>query len=407
MTADGDLLSVANYLSSGDFGDLLVRVYAAYHEKKDEIRLLHQKAQENVRETRQPINDPRLGLSAVVEIGKHIMELADLEYGGYGRGQKFIQPQVNDFLFARHQATKDPQYLDHVCLTLDRMRESPMRDPVAGGYFRTCSGRDWSRPHREKLLTEQAGILANCVRALRITQLPVYAHMAEELIAYLNANLFDTATGAFYGCEDFLRKENSEASSNEEFFSILDGCIYIDANAQIIVAYLEAAVTLPEPRCRARALHALEFLWERCRTRNGAMAHYFDGAAHVDGLLDDQVHVGNALLKAYSITQNTQYLERAMTLAEFILARLKNPQGGYYDIEIPGPALAGFRLTLIAQNGAAASFFLTLAEATQNSRYRDAALWALAAFSGDFSPYGLDAACFGQALGEYAVGAQA
>ena len=138
------------------------------------------------------------------------------------------------------------------------------------------------------------------------------------------------------------------------------------------------------------------------------MAHCFDGAAaHVDGLLDDQVHVGNALLKAYSITQNTQYLERAMTLAEFILARLKNPQGGYYDIEIPGPALAGFRLTLIAQNGAAASFFLTLAETTQNSRYRDAALWALAAFSGDFSPYGLDAACFGQALGEYAVGAQA
>jgi hypothetical protein len=405
MTADGDILSVANYLPSEQFGDLLVRVYTAYHEKKDEIRLLHLNAQEKGGDIQQSMNDLQPDLAAVANITKRIIELADREYGGYGRGQKFIQPQVNDFLLARYKSTKEPQYLDHVCLTLDRMRASPMRDPEAGGYFRTCSGRDWSRPHREKLLGEQAGVLANCVQAFRITRLPVYAQMAEELIAYLDENLFDTATGAFYGCEDFLRKENNEASSNEEFFSILDGCIYIDANAQTIIAYLDAAATLPEPRCRERALHALEFLWERCR--NSAMAHYFDGAAHLAGLLDDQVYMGNALLKAYSITQHKRYLESATALANFILERLKNPQGGYYDSEIPGPALAGFRLTLIAQNGRAATFFLALADATQDTRYRDAALWALAAFSGDLGPYGFDAACFGQALDEYVISAQA
>jgi len=136
------------------------------------------------------------------------------------------------------------------------------------------------------------------------------------------------------------------------------------------------------------------------------MAHYFDGAAHLAGFLDDQVYMGNALLKAYSVTGNKPYLESAAALAEFILTRLRNPQGGYYDIDIPGPALTGFRLTLIAQNGRAASFFLTLAQAAQNSRYRDAALWALAAFNGDFSVYGLDAASFAQALGEYALGTQ-
>ena len=227
--------------------------------------------------------------------------------------------------------------------------------------------------------------------------------MAEEQIAYLNAHLFDAATGAFYGCEDFLRKEDG-ASSAEEYFSILDECIYIDANAQTIVAYLDAAETLAEPRCRERALHALEFLWERCRTPNGAMTHYYHGAAHVAGLLEDQVYMGNALLKAHSITRDTRYLDRATALAEFILARLKNPQGGYYDIDIPGPALSAFRLTLISQNGRAASFFLALAEATQDGQYRDAALWVLAAFNGDFSSYGLDAARFGQALGEYAEG---
>ena len=406
MTADGDLLSVANYLPSEEFGNLLVRVYTAYHEKKDQIRLLHRTGRQGSSDKQSCLNDSRPDLSMIEDITKQMIELADREYGGYGRGQKFIQPQVNDFLLARYEATKEPQYLDHVCLTLDRMRESPMRDHEAGGYFRTCSGRDWSRPHREKLLAEQAGVLANCLRLFRITRLPVYALMAEELIAYLNGNLFDTANGAFYGCEDFLRKESGELSSDEEFFSILDGCIYIDANAKTIVAYLDAAAILPDPGSRERALHTLEFLWERCRTPNGAMTHYYDGAAHVAGLLEDQVYMGNALLKAYSMARDTRYLERATALAEFILARLKNPHGGYYDIEIPGPALNAFRLTLIAQNGRAASFFLTLAQAAQNSRYRDAALWALAAFNGDFSVYGLDAASFAQALGEYALGTQ-
>ncbi|HEX6173145.1 MAG TPA: DUF255 domain-containing protein [Candidatus Binatia bacterium] len=406
MTADGILLSVANYLPSEQFGDLLVRVYTAYHEKKDQIRLLHRNAQQESSDMPSCVNDPRPDLSMIDDITNQMIELADREYGGYGRGQKFIQPQVNDFLLARYEATKESQYLDHVCLTLDRMRESPMRDHETGGFFRTCSGRDWSRPHREKLLAEQAGVLANCLRAFRITRLPVYARMAEEQITYLNAHLFDAATGAFSGCEDLLRTESGGLSSDEEFFSILDGCIYIDANAKTIVTYLDAAATLPEPGCRERALHALEFLWERCRTPNGAMTHYYDGAAHLAGLLEDQVYMGNALLKAQSITRDTRYLARATALAEFILARLKNPHGGYYDIDIPGPALSAFRLTLIAQNGRAASFFLALAEATQDSRYRDAALWALAAFNGDFSRYGLDAACFGQALGEYAMGAQ-
>jgi uncharacterized protein YyaL (SSP411 family) len=56
---------------------------------------------------------------------------------------------------------------------------------------------------------------------------------------------------------------------------------------------------------------------------------------------------------------------------------------------------------LIEQNGAAASFFIALAEATGNSSYREAALWGLSAFTGDLSSYGLDAAGFGQALDEF------
>jgi uncharacterized protein YyaL (SSP411 family) len=280
------------------------------------------------------------------------------------------------------------------------MREGAIHDHDAGAYFRTTSGADWSRPHREKLLAEQAGLLGNCLGTLRISQQAVYAEMAEEIITYLNRSLFNPENGTFYGCEDFLRAGTRKESAGEEFFTVLDRCIYTDANAQTVGAYLDAAIVLGHVNCRERALRALEFLWNHCRDQGGGMYHYFDGKPHVHGLLNDQTFTGRALLQAHAITAEAKYLDRAQTLAEFILARLKNPCGGYYDISTPGPAYLKLPLNLIEQNGPAALFFLALAETTRQPRYRDAAVWALTAFK-DIHHYGIHAAAFGRALGEY------
>jgi uncharacterized protein YyaL (SSP411 family) len=333
-----------------------------------------------------------------------IMELADRVHGGYGRGQKFIHPEANDFLLSRYETTKNSNYLTHVCLTLDRMREGQIHDQEEGGYFRTCSNEDWSRPHREKLLVEQAGMLANCLHTFRITQNTEYALMAEDTIGYIDRKLSDSGNQTFYGCEDFLRNEAPESPSDGEYFTIIDDCVYTDASAQAIGAYLEAAEILAKPSYKERALKALDFLWDHCRCSNGGMFHYFDGAAHVPGLLNDQARMGTALLKAHKASGEGQYLERAKQLAEFILAQLKNPDGGYYDIAVLGSAYLSFRLTLIEQNGATASFFLALAETTREPGYRDAALWALSAFPTDFSSYGIHGAAFGQALDGFVKG---
>ena len=131
------------------------------------------------------------------------------------------------------------------------------------------------------------------------------------------------------------------------------------------------------------------------------MCHYFDGAPQVRGLLQDQAQMGIALLRAYEVLRAGDYLERARRLAEFIMTELKNPAGGFYDIRAEVAVSLKLRLTLIEQNGAAAMFFLSLAQATNDAEYRDAARWALNAFSGDFASYGIHAAGFGRALGEF------
>ena len=404
MTPDGELLGATNYLPNQEFGNLLARVYTAYHEKKDAIRAARKNSGDAPFENSASVRQGPLSESTLSAVTAAIMDLADRVHGGYGSGQKFIHPEPNDFLLSRYEATKDAAYLDHVCLTLDGMKQGEIHDHEGGGYFRTSSNADWSRPHREKLLPEQAGLLANCLHAFRVTARREYALMAEEIIDYLNRRLSDSTHGAFYGCEDFLRNETVEASSGGEFFAIVDDCIYTDANVQAIVAYLDAAKLLGNASYQRRALQVLDFLWHHCLNPQGGMFHYYDGSARVPGLLNDQARMGIALVHAHKATGVAEYLEQAKGLADFILEKFKNPDGGYYDISASGPAYLSFRLTLIEQNGVAALFLLALFEATREARYRDATLWALAPFTGDFRSYGIHASAFGQALAELLKG---
>ena len=396
----GDLLAASNYLPTEEFKDLLLNVYLNYQQQRpencpiesvqgSESRMVHVAEREQFY---------RGNLATVTNA---IMALADRDHGGYGRGQKFIQAEANSFLLARYESTQDAVYLEQVCLTLDRMREGPIHDVKEGGYFRTTTGADWSQPHREKLLVEQAGLLSNCLGAFRLTERAEYAAMSGDIIDYLDRKLFDPASGAYFGCEDFLRRERAEDPGSGEFFTIIDECVYTDANALAIAAYLVAATVLNRPACKDRALGALEFLWNRCRSAENGMFHYYDGTPRLPGLLHDQTSMGTALLQAYLTTRDGKYLERAIELAAFILARLKNPAGGFFD---SSPRELGFLklpLTEISQNGAAAAFFLKLARIANAPKYRDAANCALDAFRGDLSAYGIHAAPFGLALGEW------
>ena len=136
------------------------------------------------------------------------------------------------------------------------MRAGELYDHEGGAYFRTSSNPDWSHPHREKLLLEEAGLLANCLAVFRITQQADYRRMAEEIIQYLDAKLYDPASGVFYGCEDWLRNE-PPIPGGDEFFTIIDRCIYTDANAVASAAYLDAAALLRQAAVsRTSARHA-------------------------------------------------------------------------------------------------------------------------------------------------------
>ena len=91
-----------------------------------------------------------------------------------------------------------------------------------------------------------------------------------------------------------------------------------------ISAYLEASWTRGRPDLRERALRALDFLWdaaahERCRHAPLSLA---PKARRSPGLLGDQAWTALAALDAYEVAGRPQDLERAKTLAAFMVERL-------------------------------------------------------------------------------------
>jgi uncharacterized protein YyaL (SSP411 family) len=200
-----------------------------------------------------------------------------------------------------------------------------------------------------------------------------------------------------------LRKSGRD-SGDEEYIAITDECIYADANAEAAIGYLEAGSLLDRADYVERGKRCVEFVWNRCASADGAISHsWFDGRKEPAGLLNDQCAVGTALIMSYRITGNPQWLSRANLVADFIEKRLKNRERGYFDTAEVGPGYLRLRLTLIEQNGAAASFFLRLEHITGENIYRERAAWAIDAFNEPAS-HGIHAASFGRALNEFLYG---
>ncbi|MDE0341697.1 MAG: DUF255 domain-containing protein [Deltaproteobacteria bacterium] len=413
MSAGGDYLAGINYLSATDFTDVLVRIHVGYQERGNDSETQSVAAASAGPDPPAPAphhpsaEDPSPDPGALDRITENVWRLADPVHGGYEVDRKFPHCEVNEFLLLRYQATDDARFLNHVRLTLYNMHRSKTHDPD-GGFFRYSSKRDWSEPHHEKLLSDHAGLLDNALHVFELTRESFFREMAEELLDYLHRGFRDLSLPFFHGCRDYIRvtpgrddPPGSLPHRDRSMFSITDPWMYTDANARAVRACLRAARTLGRQDCAEQALATLRLLLERSWDGSRGMAHYFDDAPRLRGLLADQVCMGRALIEGFETANEPLLRQRAEALAEFVRVHLRNPAGGYFDIAEKGPAYLHYPLTLITENGAAARFFLRLFDLTGKSEHRDAALWALKCFVGDFDDYGVHAAEYGTAVGEY------
>jgi len=140
------------------------------------------------------------------KLTESLAEYYDSEYGGFGGGQKF--PPHSSLLFMLYhmavigegkaaerrsgegvaaQATSEAgKVSEMVTTTLDAMMLRGLNDHLQGGIYRYCVDREWTIPHFEKMLYDQAMALWSYSLGYRVTGKDHYRTMAEKTVRSLD-----------------------------------------------------------------------------------------------------------------------------------------------------------------------------------------------------------------------------
>jgi len=406
LTPTGDLLTGGTYIPPTQMRSYLTQVGDAYKNTKETLlaKIAAMDAQrEQSRGARAATAKPA---PAIVDaILRDIQDNFDSVYGGFGDAPKFPQTDALELVVEKYYAMRDEQLLTVITITLTQMARGGTYDQEAGGFFRYSTTRDWSVPHFEKMLEDNAKLLSVLTRAYQVTQREIFLKTIQPLVAYANSTLGDQTRGGFYGSQD--ADEHYYALSLAERATLtapyVDHTFYTDWNAMMATGYLQAATVLRDDSIRERALKTLDRIWNEMYRADAGLFHFQrEGSApQLLNQLSDLAYTARAFLDAYQTTGENVYLQRAQTLAEIALAKLHDADAGAFWSEPREHASLGLlRLPdkSLVENSAMADVLIRLCRLTDDHMYLGVAEKTLEFFAGEYSRYGIMAAAYAMAV---------
>lgn len=113
----------------------------------------------------------------------------DFKDGGIDKAPKFPMPIVWQSLLDYYVVYKDKKALEAITTTLDKMLAGGIYDWVGGGFARYSVDGYWFAPHFEKMLYDNAQLIALYADAYKVTGNENYKHCIEQSIQFLNTEL--------------------------------------------------------------------------------------------------------------------------------------------------------------------------------------------------------------------------
>jgi uncharacterized protein YyaL (SSP411 family) len=219
LTPDGRPFFGGTYFKPDEFTGILNQVVLVWKEKKDEVEKDADALSAVVRQASSSLVNPlsRVPLTRELARGGRVglANQFDPEFGGFGfdparpRRPKFPEP-VN-LLYLLDQARRDraagiakpadPDPLAMALKTFDAMARGGIRDHLAGGYHRYSTVRNWSVPHFEKMLYDNAQLAEALTLAYETTGDVRWKREAEATFAFV-ARTMTTPEGLFTSALD-------------------------------------------------------------------------------------------------------------------------------------------------------------------------------------------------------------
>jgi uncharacterized protein YyaL (SSP411 family) len=373
LTPDGDLLGGGTYVEGSRLTDVLRRVSAAFVEGT------------HLRAARVPAPEPPGRSATVAELADVVTASFDNEYGGFGSAPKF--PHVAPVRLALQLFKEDGSetHRDIAITTLDAMGWGGLYDEEDGGFFRYARRGDWGEPNAEKVLDVNASLLDLYLDAAECLGLERYLERAADILRYVQTWLADQVDGGWAGsqCADARYYDVTDVSRRSERTPPpVDRTLYTDWNAMMAAAALKAGRALNDPPLSEFAIRSLERIAVLCYRPGGGVAHYYDGEAHVRGLLEDQIGMAAAQLDAFEATGNIVYEMLAEELALYAVNVMWDGQaGGFFDRagDAADVGLLGERRTPVSTNCAAVRLLKRLSHTAKKPRFGELAAQTLSA----------------------------
>ncbi len=209
LTPEGKVFYGGTYFPPRDaynrpsFENVLLAVAKHYKENKGEAMRDAESLHQALVERRASVMDEAAVNDAFLKEGLDALRgEADPVNGGFGSAPKFPHAGTMDFLLAHVHRTGASGARDLVLRTLTAMAQGGVYDQVGGGFHRYSTDGQWIVPHFEKMLYDNAGLLANYVHAWQLTRVPLFRETAEGVLAWVDEVLSDRMHGGYYTSQD-------------------------------------------------------------------------------------------------------------------------------------------------------------------------------------------------------------
>jgi uncharacterized protein YyaL (SSP411 family) len=276
-----------------------------------------------------------LSEEVAAQAAQRLRASADLRWGGFGGAPKFPQPMTLEFLLRRH-LRGDPDALDIVTLTMDRMAGGGMYDQLGGGFHRYSTDERWLVPHFEKMLYDNALLARLYARTWLVARRENDRRVATETCDYLLREMRH-AGGGFFSSQD----ADSEGVEGKFFVWSWDELVGV-AGEDVATAFgaslggnWEDTNVLWRPAPIAAVADELEVdpaeLERRVEDARGEL--YRVRERRVRPGTDDKILAAwnglavGALAEAARAFGRPDYLDAAVAAAEFVWSRLRREDG--------------------------------------------------------------------------------
>ncbi|UCG77516.1 MAG: thioredoxin domain-containing protein [Nitrospirota bacterium] len=318
LTPDGEIVHGGTYIPPDDMFVRLERLIELYPAKRSMIESRFSDVKREL-EMMKPTNiaPSTEQLRKVLNI---IEESFDWTHGGFGSSQKFPNTDAIDLLTAQYSDSGNTKFREMVSITLGKMASGDIFDHVEGGFFRYSTKRDWSIPHYEKMLADNAGIIKNYLIASAVLDEPWMTNIAERTMKYVLDNLTDLKMYRFFGSQDADESYYIKNDRKGLKVPFIDKTTYTDSNARMISTLTYSYCLNGNYEHLALAERSAFFINESMYSPSAGVKHYYTGdTGFLSGVLSDNVLHAISLLDLYNVTGNNSYLRIARGISDLLI----------------------------------------------------------------------------------------